>query len=205
MIQTPTRVGLVDVTEQLPANWTDQIEAVASHAREAVLTGDNPTSLEPAGTEIRYGLVDGTVVARDLPWLDALYRGEWLGYASDFAGMRMSPSDDLRNGVNINVVSGSGGRYEWHYDSNPCTGLLFVSTLEAADGGELVFRQAETDLVIRPRAGHLLIFDARETAHCVRPVRSASQRVSVPLNYFVRGHQQLRAESLDEYLYSTGK
>lgn len=201
-LSLPTAVMSVDVAGDMPEDWVSQIHAVASSARDAVLTGDNPTSLEQSGTSIRYGLVDGLTVADRLPWLDVLYRGKWLDYAAHFMGVSMVASSDARSAININVVAGGGGRYEWHVDSNPCTALLFASSLGVGDGGELVFRRDDTDFVVRPRLGRLLLFDARSTPHAVRRVRRERQRVSVPMNFFIRGDGEKRAESLDAYLYA---
>lgn len=204
ILQVPTRIAVIDVAPDLPSHWQAELTSFsARRSRAAILTGGDPTSLEPVGTQIEYGLVDGLSIAQELNWLDKLYRTKWRDLAAEFAGADLETSEDVRNGVNINVVRGGGGRYEWHFDSNPCTALLFASTLEDGQGGELVFRRGDVDLVVRPTAGTLLIFDARKTPHTVRPVLSKQSRVSVPMNYFFAGQPQERPKDLNQYLYGT--
>lgn len=194
-------IGFADVTPHLPAGWDDQIERVVDqHARRALLTGDDPSSLEPAGSEIEYQLVDGIVVADELAWLEALYRGPWLAAASSFCGAELTTALDPRVGVNLNSLRSIGSRYEWHHDTNPCTGLLFVTTHERGDGGDLVFSDGAIDLHIWPRAGTLLIFDARTTPHTVNPLQRPVHRISIPMNFYLAGDPQDRGK-LDDYLY----
>ncbi|MER7283922.1 2OG-Fe(II) oxygenase [Dactylosporangium sp. NPDC000244] len=120
----------------------------------------------------------------------------------EFAG-----SADERSAINVNVLR-TGNGYEWHVDSNPLTGLLFVTDQPAEGGGELVFRAdpvtspgEDWELAVRPRAGELLLFDARRAAHAVMPVRGAADRVSVPMNFYYANAANGRPDCLDRYLY----
>src|SRR5258708_1999809 len=125
-------VGLVHIdlamSGLLPANWQLDIFRVAAiFAQDAELRANTPTSLEDEGTLLAYRLVTGEVIARKLSWLDELYRTTLTTYASFVAMEPMIPSPDIRNGVNLNVLWQSGQRYERHTDSNPLTGILFVT------------------------------------------------------------------------------
>ena len=113
---------------------------------------------------------------------------------------------DLRAATNINATP-RNARYEWHVDSNPLTGLLFATTHDPGEGGQLLFKpdpvarpNESWSLHVSPRAGTLLIFDAREAAHVVTRL-NADIRLSVPMNYYHRGKQE-RPEDLDGYLYT---
>src|SRR5437588_11585945 len=78
----------------LSKSWADEITAVVSRdAGPAVLEGGTSTSLEPAGSHIRYRLLDGVGIHRELPWLEALYRHELLDLATEAAGHQMYPAE----------------------------------------------------------------------------------------------------------------
>lgn len=204
----PKRLARIDLNELgiLPQGWeAELLRTVDAHARPAQLDASDESSLEPAGTVIEYELLDGAQIAQALPWLDRLYREEFLALASGVWGEQLLTSDDVRNGVNINVLRGAGSKYEWHVDTNPLTGLLFATTHEPEDGGMLVFRGDHDDATCLPRAGHLLFFDARRAPHRVTPLRSTALRVSVPMNYFTAEALAGRSLELDDYLYNDTK
>ena len=180
------------------------IQITEQYAGRTVLTGDSSTSLgliEGAETSEVFVLT-GDQVQSHLPWLDALYRNELTAFVSSFAGRTMYPSQNLRSGVNINLLKGKGAHYEWHCDSNPVTGLIFLNSLSEGEGGELVFRTDAEELTVRPRAGVFLAFDAREIPHCVLPLRNEKgDRFSVPMNFYLTADAQERPDDLDEYLF----
>src|SRR5260370_17483531 len=106
---------------------------------------------------------------------------------------------DYRYGIVLNVQRGTEMRFECHIDSNPLTGLLFCTDHLAGAGGELVFAHDPdaTDVeaieqdrsVIRPHAGHLIIFDGRRYPHYARPLVSASDGPIVPvINFYPQPH-----------------
>jgi 2OG-Fe(II) oxygenase superfamily len=183
-------------------DWVEQVKAVvAAEARDAELRGGVESSLEPAGTVIEYKLVDGNAVSSGLPWLDSLYRGQFRTWASELFGEELLASDQTTNGVNVNVLTHEGSRYELHVDTNPLTGLLFVTTHEESDGGGLVFHGQYDSCRCSPVSGHLLLFDARQAPHEVERLRTADIRISVPMNYFTADALAARSPGLDEYLY----
>ncbi len=198
-----------DISGLLPAAWQ---EAIATCSREfsqwRTLGGASSTSREDAFQDRavpEVGVVTGDVVHQRLPWLDQLYRGELLELANSLGPQRYAVSADLRAGVNINTTR-RNARYEWHVDSNPLTGLLFVTTLPPAAGGQLVFRPDPVSrpgedwaITVSPVAGQLLLFDARQAAHVVTTLLS-DQRISVPMNYYFEGREE-RPGDLDAYLY----
>jgi 2OG-Fe(II) oxygenase superfamily len=189
--------------DQLPIDWQEQVLTVsAEYARVAELRGGASTSREPAGTTITYRLLDGDGVARKLPWLDQLYRTELVKLATKVVGRAMVVSASVINGVNLNVLEGAGSRYEWHVDSNPLTGLLFCTTHAGGEGGELVFSAQDEKLTIQSKAGTFLLFDARRSPHCVRPLHRSGLRISAPMNFFYADEEQLRPSDLDATLYS---
>ena len=198
-----------DVSSLLPADWQAQIRQCSNrHSRWQVLDGASVTSREdqfPDATPPRVGVVTGDVIATELTWLDSLYRGKFLELVNTLGDGDFEVCSDIRAGANINATP-RGARYEWHVDSNPMTGLLFATSHSPEDGGQLVFRpdpavrpQEDWELRISPRAGTLLVFDAREAAHVVTQLR-AELRLSVPMNYYYVGGQD-RPEDLDAYLY----
>ncbi|GAB3967945.1 2OG-Fe(II) oxygenase [Plantactinospora veratri] len=204
----PRRFARLDLNalDVLPTNWTAELlEAVETHARPARLDASDGSSLEPPGTVIEYELLDGAQVAQTVPWLDRLYRNEFLQLASETWGGQLLASDDIRNGVNVNILRGRGSKYEWHVDTNPLTGLLFATSHDLEDGGMLTFRGEYDDAVCVPCAGHLLLFDAREAPHRVTPLKRRGIRVSVPMNFFTAETLAERSPALDGYLYSRTK
>jgi hypothetical protein len=189
----------------LPYGWQAQIaKIVRSFGYKTVLTGDSATSREHnSSVSIEVVVTDGISIVSELPWLWNLYRGQFMDFAAEAFSKKLFPASDVRSAVNINSISGVDGRYEWHVDSNPVTGLLFVSDLSASDGGALVFRDRTRKLnaVVRPRSGRFLCFDARDIPHRVAPLRREIQRLSVPMNYYESSIDQPRPSDLDDKLY----
>ncbi len=199
-----------DVRDLLPPDWQDQISSCSTRASKwQLLDGASVTSREAEFRDAappRVGVVTGDVIATELPWLDALYREQFLKLVNTVGEGSYEVSADVRAGVNINTTP-TGARYEWHVDSNPITGLLFATSHAPEDGGQLIFRpdpvarpSESWELQVSPSAGTLLVFDARQAAHVVTQVRTGL-RLSVPMNYYFVGRQD-RPEDLDGYLYS---
>lgn len=189
-------------TGLLPAGWREDVVRVAStRVRSAELKGGAPASLEPIGTLIRYGLVDGEVVGEELPWLARLYADLADDLASRVAGRSILTSDKVINGVNINVLQGVGSRYESHLDTNPLTGLIFATTHAEEEGGQLEFDVTPSPLIFPPRAGMLLLFDATRAPHRVTPLKKDVTRISIPMNFYTKETLAQRSPDLDSYLY----
>ncbi len=160
---------------------------------------------------ITRGRVHADQVRDRLPWLHHHYRGAFLELAGEACEDKVTPARDDRYGVVLNVQRGTGMRFECHIDSNPLTGLLFCT--EHVDGGELVFAHdaeaasiadVEQDCsVVRPSAGHLIFFDARQYPHYVRPLTQASDmRVVAVMNYYTGSYPESnRPPELNRHLY----
>jgi 2OG-Fe(II) oxygenase superfamily len=195
----------------LPAGWvTELVECSAVHQETRYLSGNSVTSRQRqlgSAAEFVVGVVQGKLVASELPWLMEFYRGRVLRLANSLGLGTFVCSEDERSSINVNVLPVGSG-YEWHVDSNPLTGLLAVSDHPAGTGGELVFRpdpltrpDEDWELVVRPRTGDLLIFDARDAAHHVRPVLGPTERLTVPMNFYFADRRVVRPNDLDDYLY----
>ena len=187
----------------LPPHWIEDTLRLADESALFVhLDGNTPTSLEPYATKgTDYEVVPGDVIRNRLGWLYDLYAGELIHLAAEATGMELVVSENVRYGVNINRLTGLGARYERHIDSNPVTGILFVTSLSADEGGELMLSLPDEELRIPPVSGHFLVFLAGEVPHAVAPLRRATVRVSIPMSYFRRGEAQFDDPSLEEYLF----
>jgi hypothetical protein len=195
-------LALFDIGEHLPERWADRLDlAIREHAQPSVLVGGAPTSLEDPGTEIHLELLDGVDVAQGLPWLRSLYETTILELARRASGEDLIIDPSMASSVNVNVLPANGGGYELHVDSNPVTGLLFLSSHTYEDGGIL---EMEIDqghwFRIPPVAGTFLAFDARRVPHRVTASRTG-RRISAPMNFYNRSQGRVRPEGLDTRLY----
>jgi hypothetical protein len=203
-----------DVRDLLPSDWQQDITIVASNAdfrnfpRTPILTregGDVP--------HVSRGRVHADTVREKLPWLYDAYRTRFLDLAEEVTGgdpVRTAADD--RYGIVLNVQRGTKMRFECHVDSNPLTGLLFC-TDHPGGGGELVFGNdtsaTEVSAVeqscsaIRPQAGHLIFFDARQYAHYARALKSEHDlRVVAAMNFYTGSYpESTRPRTLNEHLF----
>jgi hypothetical protein len=201
-----------DVTRSLPPTWQTHLRAVAAEAdfrkfpRTPVLSREGPEV-----PHIVRGRVHADQVRERLPWLHQAYRGDFLELAREACRERVAAAHDERYGVVLNVQQGAGMRFECHVDSNPLTGLLFCTDHPA--GGELVVAHdsqaadiaaVERDCsVIRPQAGHLIYFDAREHPHYARQLTAASGlRIVAVMNFYTEScPEATRPPELNRHLY----
>lgn len=188
----------------LPPNWLEQLHSVnEEQAMRTVLDGHSVTSREPSNMQpIEVYVVTGSVVKEKLTWLHDLYVDKLCDFASAHMGTLMVPSNDLESSININILRGKGSRYEWHVDTNPITGLLFATTHNEGDGGELVFKVNNELVKVHPRCGTFITFDAREIEHTVLPLVTSPLRISIPMNYYFSDKTQERPDDLTDYLYT---
>jgi len=199
--------------DQLPELWAAKIaDCTQRHGEAQFLDGRSATSRQRQlgvlpGAVVSVNVVTGKVVATELGWLCDLYRDNVHRLANSLGLGEFVTSPDERSAVNLNVIP-RGSQYEWHVDTNPLTGLLFVTSHPSGDGGELVFRPdpvacpgEDWEFVVTPRAGDLLLFDGRRAAHTVYPVRGTRDRITVPMNFYLAGSGLSRPDDLDAYLY----
>lgn len=188
---------------KMPRLWDQEvISVVRAFGSFTLMCGSSSTSREPAQTAVRIRVLTGDVIRSRLGWLFDLYKTDLLRIAQTFYGQKLFPANDIRSSINVNLLEGKGSRYEWHVDSNPVTGLLFVNTLRPEDGGELMFKRPDCEFSVSPQARKFLAFDATSIPHCVMPLRTNVFRASIPMNYYLHPIVQDRPVDLDKYLYS---
>ena len=201
-----------DLNGLLPPGWRRDVRTVAADAdfrkfpRTPILSREATDVLH-----VPRGRVHADQVRRGLPWLYQSYRREFLELAGEACAERVVAARDDRYGVVLNVQRGTTMRFECHIDSNPLTGVLFCTDHPA--GGELVFAHdanaadvstVEQDCsVIRPHAGHLVFFDARQHPHYARPLAAASDmRVVAVMNFYTEScPESTRPRELNKHLY----
>lgn len=184
---------------------------------------------EHAQRELRYRVIDGLRVTRDLPGLDSLC-DEVKATVEARLGVDLALLDDRRVAVNVNVTP-PGGSYRWHYDRNPVTALLY---LNAVDGGALelcpnyrlsagrssgvlgraadrvlqhprVRRTLGHTVSLSPRAGDLVVMRGDRCLHSVTEVAGDRDRVNLVISFDDADRPRVEAragDELDTYLYS---
>lgn len=201
-----------DVAHLLPEGWRQEALTVAADAdfREFPRTPILTREAEDV-TAITRGRVHADQVREGLPWLHILYQGAFLELANEVWSEPVFTAKDTRYSLVLNVQQGKDMRFECHIDSNPLTGLLFLTDHE--EGGELVVSRdpdardltaIELDcLVIPPQAGRLLFFDARRYPHYVRNLTSESEtRVIAAMNFYTQSFpESTRPPELNMHLY----
>ena len=203
-----------DVTSRLPENWRHYVGVVAAEAdfREFPRTPLLSREAEHVA-RISRGRVHADRVRLSLPWLYRFYRGCFLELARQVCTEGVAAAGDDRYGIVLNVQYGTTMRFECHVDSNPLTGLLFCTDHPVGAGGELVFgydpAAADVDAVerdcsvIRPHAGHLIIFDGRQHPHYARPLASESDvRITAVMNFYTDScPESTRPAELNRHLF----
>src|SRR5688500_5970012 len=114
-----------------------------------------------SGGRLAYEVVTGERIATHFQELFRLYRSrpliEWLRATTMSSTLTTSPH--LRSSININVLR-RGQQYPWHLDAAPYTALLFLTSVPAVAGGQLLIRDLGGDKVeIEPNAGDLIVMD----------------------------------------------
>ncbi|GAA2432956.1 hypothetical protein GCM10010191_53700 [Actinomadura vinacea] len=203
-----------DTRTLLPDDWEDQVRSVTLSRVRHLDRGRASTSRESDDVgKLRRGRVPGTAVRDELPWLDKLYRTTFLDMAEHLAGEPVSPAEDVRYGVVLNVAIGTDMRLECHVDSNPVEGLLFLTDHPRQAGGELVIGHnpearsaAEVDAdcsTIIPVAGHALFFRGSDNPHYVRFLKNNDDiRIVAAMNYYTETvPESSRPAEINQYLF----
>jgi hypothetical protein len=203
-----------DVSGRLPARWQHDIGVIATTADFREFPRTPVLSREAGHVErISRGRVHADQVRASLPWLYQFYRNCFLELAREACAEHVVAAQDDRYGLVLNVQRGTGMRFECHVDSNPLTGLLFCTDHSADAGGELVFGHdpdasdvgaVEQDCsVIRPHAGHLIVFDGRQHPHYARRLTSESDvRIVAVMNFYIESYpESTRPAELNRHLY----
>jgi hypothetical protein len=201
-----------DLNSILPSGWKHEVRAAANDAEFAKFPRTPIISREaPEIRNIPRGRVHAHQVWHHLPWLHNHYRGTFLELAGETCEETVTPAQDDRYGVVLNVQRGTRMRFECHVDSNPLTGLLFCTDHVA--GGELVFahnpaassiEDVELDCsAVSPSAGHLIFFDGRRHPHYVRPLTGDDDtRIVAVMNFYTESCPEgTRPKELNRHLY----
>jgi 2OG-Fe(II) oxygenase superfamily len=202
-----------DLNNWLPPGWQQEVAAAAQAAEIRAFPCTPVISRESQGVQqVARGRVHAEQVSYHLPWLVKAYRNELLELAREVVSPEhVSAAEDDRYGVVLNVQHGTDMRFECHVDSNPLTGLLFCTDHQA--GGELVIANdteaeglagVDRDCsVIRPRAGHLIFFDARQYPHYARALTADSEtRIVAVMNFYTEScPESTRPRELNRHLY----
>lgn len=204
------RDGYVVVHDALPeatiTRWRKRAHELFSHARDIDKVSD--------GHVLAYRVLTGDVVRDEFAELYDFYAAPstllWIAAVTGEREIHASPN--LLSAVNVNILQ-SGDSYHWHFDANPYTALLYLSTTPPSAGGELELypnlgpqNTSPEDLAARvkvtlpTRAGTLVLMDGSITYHRVALVVEACDRLSVPMVY-PPFREELRPPELDDYLY----
>ena len=206
------RDGYVVVHDALPeatvTRWRERAHELFTHARDIDKRSD--------GHVLAYRVLTGDVIREEFTELYDFYAAprtlSWVAAVTGEREIHVSPN--LRSAVNVNILQ-AGNTYRWHFDANPYTALLYLSTTPPDAGGELELypnlgpqNTSPQDLAVRekvvlpPRAGTLLLMDGSITYHHIAPVVEECDRLSVPLVY-PPFREELRPPELDDYLYGS--
>lgn len=197
----------------LPTSWREKIVRVAREsARRHTIVPSSVTSRETdLAAQIPAMTVDGEVISRRLPWLVHLYQNAIRDMGASCIDEPVVCARDLKYGITLNVQTGDW-RYEAHVDSNPLQGLLYVTDHPAGTGGELVVARkpdvigienvCRDCILIYPKAGRLIFFDARRHTHFVRQLQDPDDvRVVVAMTYYTPScPESTRPEDLSAHL-----
>lgn len=203
-----------DVVDFLPRSWDSEITEIAlTHYKRKMLIPTSVTSRESSvDLQLPVFTVSGITIRRTLPWLYDLYRGLFRDFAAGYTNEPVSIARDDRYAINLNVQQGQEMRYECHVDSNPIEGLLYVTTHFEGEGGELVVSQnphalgpdeiRKDGVIIHPRKGDLIFFDARNHPHYTAPLLFPSgYRIVVAMNYYTPScSEEMRPSDLNKHL-----
>ena len=209
----PLSFARFDVITMLPPGWQQDIRQVAAEAdfRDFPRTPFLSREAEDV-THITRGRVRADTVQQRLPWLYKLYRSDFLDLANQAHAESIKAAFDDRYGVVLNVQRGDGMRFECHVDSNPLTGLLFL-TDHPAGGGELVvgldpvavgIEAVERDCtIIEAQSGQLIFFDGKTHPHYARALLSGSDmRIAAVMNFYTESSpESTRPSGLNRHLF----
>lgn len=178
---------------------------------------------------LRYRVIEGGAIREKLPAIWELYTGPMLDLVNELFRMRLAPLDNIRAGVNVNLMAPGRSSYRWHYDRNTATAILY---LNAVEGGETelhpnyrlllkngrsmrgqrildklihfppIRRALSERVVVAPDEGRLLVMRGNRCWHSVRGVEGNRERVNIILAYDHVGARHLMQDTLDKDLYS---
>lgn len=166
--------------------------------------GRGTSAVSDTGGRYLHHIFEGDDVRRHLPEIAAVYRA-LLPMVAAVTSQDAVLSPYPRSDINIKVYPPGGGTLGEHYDTNGITVLLFLTDNREAPlrmqvprshpsrGGWIERRD------VYAASGSLLIMKGREVLHDCEPT-VIEQKISVVLNYYVRG-DTWRHASFDDFVY----
>jgi hypothetical protein len=186
-----------NVNSFLPKGWAEQIVSFALEASEPTLLVPTSVTSRESSRDITIPILtaSGVKIKEGLRWMFDLYRGTFRDLGQTCVYEPLSVGADEKHAIVINAQRGTDMRYECHVDTNPLSGVLFVTSHPYGEGGELVVANQSTAVgmadissdckIIFPASGKLIFFDARENPHFVRPLNDPlGVRVVVVMNFY---------------------
>ncbi len=174
-------------------------------------------------------MIDGYQIRDELTDIWALYGGPVKELVSELAGEAMFPLDNVRAGVNVNIMPPGKSEYRWHYDRAPVTAVLYLNEVEGGEtelypGLRLLLpdqRWAKTQRLldrvvgmgpmrswrsekerVAPEPGRLVAMAANRTWHSVTGVEGGHDRINSIMAYDREGASFAAEDGLDAYLYT---
>ncbi len=176
------------------------IEFTEKNSKHFVNKGKLPGSLESEETAgLDYYVVAGDAIKSDLPWLWHKYADEWMQMVSQSLGINCVPCDVDTISININALYSSGSRYEWHVDSDPYSGVLFLTDNSKADGGEFVIEVDGIRKKIYPQKNKMILFDGVSCPHGVGVLKTNKPRITVVMVFLDPNNTSLKGAEEQNY------
>lgn len=208
------------------AECADLLQQVAEYRRRNPLQEIyRPAKPRP----LRYKVIDGNAIRENLPQIWNLYTGALHSLVNQASQVALSPLANSRAGVNVNLMAPERSVYRWHYDRNLVTGILYLNTVEGGQtelypnyrlllkNGRYLRVQRWLDrlihfppirrvfgkkVVVRPKAGRLLLMRGNTCWHSVGAVTGDQERINIIFAFDSPGAEHKMQESLDSDLYS---
>jgi hypothetical protein len=141
-----------------------------------------------------HDILDGMVIQEQFPELEAIY-SRARDVAERIVRTPVILSPYARSGVNIRVYRQVESEDGWHYDSNPLSALLYLTS----GGSPTQFQISDDTLLdIYPASGLLLLFNGRKLLHHVP--KGDQLRITCPLNLYYPD-DTYRPDEVDEVLF----
>lgn len=196
----------------------DRVNEWAKISKELLARYGHPIERKVAGKWLSYTVIPGEIIRRRTPEIYRFYRSQAMRQFIQkiTSAEKMYTSQHLRSSININYLHTPRQVYRWHFDAEPYTAVLFLTSLKEQDGGAFRARpprrrdydarsspkgSARGEVrPIRHKAGNLVIMDGSICAHSVAPLRRDCDRVTLIMVYpdSLGWH---RPPKLDDYLY----
>ena len=181
---------------------------------------------------LRYSVIDGERIRAQLASVWELYRGAVNQKINELAGASLEPLQNIKAGVNVNVMPPGRSEYRWHYDRTAVTAILYLNKIEGGEtelypnyrillngkqhsrvqltldrflqpsGVRWVFGKKQ---VVEPHPGRLVVIRGNRCWHSVRGVEGSEDRISIILAYDAPDAQFGMDTGLDSYLYTDEK